>query len=277
MKKYTYKLGLLLLISSLYACMEEHYLKYDTDFTGIYFTTDSTNYSFGVTPVEVRERLVKIPVQIMGTPASEDRYIDFELTGAHAAIENVHYKFEEAVIPADSIIGYISVRVLRDNLGGNFTDGYERYRLHLQLLPNKSFTPTLDESSQTHLFKFDNAIDQPEWYNNAGEKVWLEGSLGIWHPYKLIKMVEYFHALEDVQPLTYKKIAKEFGENLENIPEGNPYKYETIFKRYIYKPMYDHFNDPANRDMIRSLYPDFPYDEEPPYLSDFPNPYPEKK
>lgn len=266
MKKYTYKLGLLLLISSLCACIEEHYLQFDTNFTGIYFATDSTNYSFGVTPVEVRERLVKIPIQIMGTPASIDRNIDFELTGAHAATGGVHYNFEQAVIPADSVSGYISARILRDNLEGNSLEGYERYRLYLRLLPNEHFTPTLDATSQTHLFKFDNAIDQPEWYNSAGEKEWLEGSLGIWHPYKLIKMVEYFHALEDVQPLTYKKIAKEFGDNLENIPEGNPYKYETIFKRYIYKPMYDHFNNPANKEMILSMYPDFPFD--------FPNPYP---
>jgi hypothetical protein len=79
-------------------------------------------------------------------------------------------------------------------------------------------------------------------------------------------LVKIFHELEEKQPLTYKKIAKDFGENLENIPEGNPMKYETIFKRYIYKPMYEHFGDPANKEMIESLYPDFPFD--------FPNPYP---
>ena len=50
---------------------------------------------------------------------------------------------------------------------------------------------------------------------------------------------------------------------------NNSMKYETIFKRYIYKPMYDHFNDPANEALIRSRYPDFPF-------GDFPNPYPEK-
>ena len=269
MKKYIYRLGALLLVLSLCACIEENYLKFDAEFTGIYFTTDSTNYSFSVTPDSVREHLVKIPIQIMGTPAKTDREISFNLVENSIAIEGIHYEFDKAIIPSDSIVGYIGIRVLRDSLKGNSIDGYERYKLHLQLLPNKHFTPTLDSLSQVHLCKFDNAIEQPEWYNSAGEKVWLKGSLGSWHPYKLIKMVEYFHDMEKVQPLTYKKIAKDFGENLEHIPEGNPMKYETIFKRYIYKPMYDHFNDPANEALIRSRYPDFPF-------GDFPNPYPEK-
>ena len=125
MKKHIYRLGILLLVSSLCACIEEHYLKFDTEFTGIYFTTDSTNYSFSVTPDSIREHLVKIPVQIMGAPAKENREICFALTGNHAALEGVHYEFNEAIIPADSIAGYIGIRILRDSLKGNSIDGYE--------------------------------------------------------------------------------------------------------------------------------------------------------
>ena len=279
MKKLLYRLGILLLVSSLCSCIEEHYMKFDTDFTGIYFTTDSTNYSFSVTPIEQREHLIKIPVQIMGTLDKADRDIKFEIIDqTSTAVDQVHYTLDKAVIPGDSTMGYIGIRVLRDSLKGNFVDGYESYKIHLRLLANEHFTPTLDSLSQVHLLKFDNAIEQPEWYyaNNYDEKIWLKSVLGVWHPYKLIKMVEYFHALEEIEPLTYQKIAEEYGENLEHIPGGSTRKYATIFKRYIYKPMYDHFNDPNNRDMILSLYPDFPYDKEPPYLSDFPNPYPEK-
>jgi hypothetical protein len=78
-------------------------------------------------------------------------------------------------------------------------------------------------------------------------------------------MVEYFHAIADVLPETYKKIVAAYGENLESIPYGDPYEYRTIFKKYIYLPMYNFFNDPANYDMIIENYPDFPFD--------FPNPY----
>jgi hypothetical protein len=58
-----------------------------------------------------------------------------------------------------------------------------------------------------------------------------------------------------------------YGENLEHIENGNPLStaYGTTFRRYIFKPMYDYFNDSANRDLILELYPDFPFD--------FPNPY----
>ena len=66
-------------------------------------------------------------------------------------------------------------------------------------------------------------------------------------------------------PETYKKMVADYGENLENIPYGDPYLYRTIFRKYIYKPMYDFFNDPANRDAIIDEYPDFPFD--------FPDPY----
>lgn len=270
MKKQLYRLAVLLLTMSMSACVKEHYLKFDTEYTGIYFTTDSTEYSFSVTPVEIREHLIKIPVYVMGAPADINRDINFELTEAlTTAIDGMHYVIDKAIVPADSIVGYIEVRVLRDELKGNYSEGYERYKINLRLLENEYFVPTLDSLSQVHLCKFDNAIEQPNWYHPdyPENKIWLKGSLGVWHPYKLIKMVEYFHALESIQPLTYKKIAAEFGENLEHIPEGNPHKYGTIFKQYIYKPMYDHFNDPANEEMIRSMYPDFPF-------GDFPNPYP---
>jgi hypothetical protein len=78
-------------------------------------------------------------------------------------------------------------------------------------------------------------------------------------------MVEYFHALEETHPETYKKMVALYGENLEHIEYGDPYQYRTIFRKYIYQPMYEHFNDPANRDMILNEYPDFPFD--------FPDPF----
>ena len=56
-----------------------------------------------------------------------------------------------------------------------------------------------------------------------------------------------------------------YGENLEHIPFGDPNLYRTIFRKYIYYPMYEYFSDPANRDMILAEFPDFPFD--------FPNPF----
>ena len=248
------------------ACEDEDYMKFDTAYTGIYITSDSSQYSFSVTPIEVREYTLKVPVQIMGAPSKVSRSIGFELvTDQCKAIEGVQYEIDEAVILPDSITGYIPIRILRDGLQGDYANGYERYQLTLRLVKNEHFTPTLDSLSQVHQSKFDNAVEQPAWYNAHGEKVWSLSSLGVWHPYKFIKMVEYFHAIEAIQPETYKKMVKLYGENLEHIEYGDPYQYRTIFKKYIYQPMYEHFNDPANREMILDEYPDFPFD--------FPDPF----
>jgi hypothetical protein len=103
-------------------------------------------------------------------------------------------------------------------------------------------------------------VSQPEWYNAHGEKVWQAKYLGVWHPLKFIKMVEFFHAVKDIQPETYKAMVKLYGENLEHIEFGDPYQYRTVFIKYIYTPMYNYFNDPAERDYILSNFPDFPFD-----------------
>ena len=278
MKKFSYIIGAFALAFGFTACEDDNYMKFDTHYTGIYFTSDSTEYSFSVTPIEVREYTLKIPVQIMGAPAKKDRIIKYELVEelCHAE-ENKQYILDPAILPADSINGYIPIRILRDGLVGNYADGYERYKLTLRLVANEHFTPTLDSLRQVHQAKFDNAIEQPNWINKHDEKVWIKRELGEWHPYKFIKMVEYFHAIEDIQPETYKKMVVLYGENLEHIPLGDPWQYRTIFRKYIYKPMYDHFNDPANRDMILDEYPDFPLSDptDPNSPFDFPNPYAE--
>ena len=115
------------------------------------------------------------------------------------------------------------------------------------------------------MFRFDNSVDQPEWYSAHGEKVWQERYLGKGHPLKFIKMVEYFHAVEEILPETYKNMVALYGENLEHIPYGDPYQYRTIFVKYIYAKMYEFFGNPDNREGILHEVPDVPFD--------FPDPY----
>ena len=248
------------------SCSETDYMTFDASQSGVYFTRDTLEYSFSVTPIEVKTYNYKVPFRIMGPTSKEQRTVKFiidpTLTTAKAGVQ---YNIGEAIVMPDSINGYIPVEILRDGLEGNYTDGYVKYKLQLTLAENELFKPTLDSASQTRTLTFDNAIEQPEWYNAHGDKVWNKSQLGVWHPYKFIKMVEYFHAIEDIQPETYKKMVAAYGENLEHIPYGDPYVYATIFKKYIYQPMYEFFNDPANRDDILAAYPDFPFD--------FPNPY----
>jgi len=248
------------------SCEETDYMTYDTSHNGIYFLNDTLQYSFSVTPVEQRTHVVKIPVRVMGGISDSPRKIGFEvIADTTTAIEGEQYRLGEAVIMPDSVNGYIPVEILRDGLVGSYTEGYVRYRLGLRLVANENFIPTLGIENQKFVLNFDNAVEMPEWYDAYGEKVWSEKTLGKWHPLKLIKMVEYFHAIESILPETYKKMVEAYGENLERIPYGDPYLYRTIFRKYIYLPMYEYFSNPANRDAILTEYSDFPFD--------FPDPF----
>lgn len=248
------------------SCSETDYMQFDSANNGVYFTKDTLNYSFSVTPVETRSYTYKIPFRIMGATSDKVRKVAFRIDEANTSAKaGVQYNIGEALVMPDSINGHIPVEILRDGLEGNYDDGYVRYSLVLILEENEDFRPTLDSLSARRTLTFDNAIDQPNWLDYRGNKVWETSNLGAWHPLKLIKMVEYFHEIQNILPETYKKMVAAYGENLESIPYGDPYVFRTIFQKYIYAPMYEYFNDPANYDTIVSLYPDFPFD--------FPNPF----
>lgn len=248
------------------ACEDEDYLKFDISHAGVYFTKDTLNYSFGVTPVEVKEYTYNIPLKIMGGISDVKRAVAYEVDAdSTTAVEGVHYTIGEVCIEPDSITGHIPVTIYRNNLEGTYATGYTRYQICLRLVDNEYFTPTLDSLHQVRVFRFDNSIEQPEWYDAYGNKVWQKKYLGEWHPLKFIKYVEYFHAVEDILPETYRKMVELYGENLEHIPFGDPYQYRTIFVKYIYSPMYEYFSNPENREQILEEFHDFPFD--------FPDPY----
>ena len=251
------------------SCSETDYMEYDISRNGVYFKNDTIRYSYGVTPIEIKSYTLEVPVYVMGGISEEERVVACQVINEGTdAISGEQYNLGEAIIYPDSVKGFIPVEILRDGLDGTYAEGYTRYNLKLRLVQNQNFIPTLSAKEQEIVLIFDNAIEKPEWYSAHGDKVWLESELGVWHPLKLIKMVEYFHAYKDVNLETYKKMVELYGENLEHIPYGSPYVYRTIFKKYIYDPMYKFFNDPANKDMILKEYPDFPFD--------FPDPFGQK-
>lgn len=252
-------LAALLLLATIFVSCDDNYMKFDLSNSGIYFTKDTLNYSFGVTHTDTLTYTYKIPVQVMGTVSSEKRPIGYCIdSDSTFAEEGVHFTIGEACVLPDSIMGYIPVTIYRNKLEGTYATGYTQYKLCIRLAQNDYFTPTLDSLHQVRVFRFDNSVSQPEWYNAHGEKVWQTKYLGVWHPLKFIKMVEFFHAVKDIQPETYKAMVKLYGENLEHIEFGDPYQYRTVFIKYIYTRMYNYFND--NRDYILSEFPDFPFD-----------------
>ncbi len=255
---------LCLLMTVIFSACSETYLTFDTSYNGIYFTKDTLEYSFGVTPIEIKTKEYRIPVRVMGGVSSEDRTFDYIIDAKETtAEEGVQYSIGSPIVAANSIDGYIPVILYRDNLRGDYVNGYVRYKLTLRIVESDLFTPTLDSLARVRTFVFDNAVEQPEWLSKEGEKVWYETQWGVWHPYKLIKMVEYFHAIENILPETYEKMVEEYGENLENVPQADFYMYRTIMNKYVFAPMYEYFKN--NLDEIRKTYPDFP--------ADFPDPY----
>ncbi len=275
MKSLFYSVLILLLsVFHLSSCEEAGYPKYDTSHNGIYFTTDELGYSFSVTSDTIRSYLFKMPMQILGTTSSEAREVAYRVKADSTdATEGVHYTLGKAVIEPDSITGYIPITILRDNLEGSYNEGYTTYRLCIELVENENFTPTLDSLSQVRMLRFDNAIDIPEWLDYKGEKIWRPGNphedLGSWHPYTFIKLVELFHTIKDVENMgeTYKKMVEYYGENMEKVPYASFYPYTHIIRKYVLAPLYEFFNNEANREEILRIYPDYPFD--------FPNPYEE--
>lgn len=248
------------------SCIEPDYLTYDQEYKGIYFSTDTLRYSFGVTPTEVREKVYRIPVELVGCLNSENRELPFIIVkDSCTAVDGIHCTVGDAYIEADSIRGYIPVTIHRDSLEGNYQEGFVNYRLELRLVKGNGFTPTMSPEQQVCVLFFDNAVDQPEWLDYRGDKVWYEYEFGVWHPLKLIKMVEYFHQIKEIRPDSYKKMVELYGENLEHVSYGDFYQYNMLMKKYVFEPMYNYFSSPENYDEIVALYPDFPFD--------FPNPY----
>jgi len=247
------------------SCSETDYMTYDVSRQGVYFTKDTLKYSFGVTPDEQRTYTYKYMVRIMAGTSTEQRTFAYEvMADSTTAVEGVQYQLGAGVIPADSIDGYIPVTLLRDGLEGNYTDGYKQYKLGLRLKDGGGFAPVLSAKQQQRVLTFDNAVEIP-WTDYKGDPVWYVERYGVWHPLKLIKMVEYFHKMADIQPDTYKKMVELYGENLENVEYGDLWVYQTTVDKYICRPCYEYFSDPANREGILARYPDFPFD--------FPDPY----
>lgn len=263
--QYIASAALILSLVSVCSCSEE-YMTYEPQADGTYFKSDSMYYGFGVTPVEIKTHLIEIPVYILGTVPHVDRDFAIEvIDDSSNATEGVQYSIGRTVIPADSVRGYIPVTINRDELRGSYSEGYIYYQLYIRLKENASFRPTLSLAEQVFKLRFSNAVDRPDWYvdgqkHTEENKKWPVERLGVWHPFKLIKMVEYFHSCKTIVPAIYKEMVELYGENLEHIEAGDTHSYATTFNNYVYKPMYDYFSDPANRETIVSMYPDFPFD-----------------
>ena len=88
------------------SCSETDYMTFDTARNGIYFTKDTLNYSFSVTPIEIKTHTYKIPFRIMGSTSSQPRTVAYTVVAEKTtAKQGVQYNIGEAVVEPDSING----------------------------------------------------------------------------------------------------------------------------------------------------------------------------
>lgn len=238
MKKFTFTNAATLLIAVAFfaACKKDQPATFDPNFTGIYFSTDSMNYSFGVTPIEITSHLLKVPVKVMGMPDTKDRVFSVEIGKERTtAVEGVHYKLTgDLVVPKDSVNGYIPLEILRADLGE------DDFKIHFKLIEKDGFTPV--DYPNTHIIVvFNNRVEPPNWTDWMGNKTWPEYQLGAWHPLKYVKLIELFRGLEQILPETYKAMVAQYGPDLAHVEFGWPYDYQNVMNKYIQVPLYQYF------------------------------------
>ena len=132
----------------------------------------------------------------------------------------------------------------------------ERYwQVAFRLLSTDDFEPEA-EVATVSIASFNNIVEPPQWKDWSGKVVWPNYKLGVWDPVKWVKFMEYFRAMEQTAPATYKGMVDMYGPNLENVQYGWMDEYNYAATKYILTPMYDFFA--ANPELLQSGKNDIP-------------------
>lgn len=234
--KSRWMIGVLVGLIGMSACKKTELPSFDPNFTGIYFQQDSIYYSFGVTKLETTTYEWKIPVRIMGEPTAQDRIFEISIdTENTTANEGVHFDLPPTLeVKANSVDAYIPVQLNRETLGE------ADFKLTLVLEANNNFTPVNAPFKSTTLH-FNNRVEPPSWKDFAGRPTWPTSQLGPWNPIVYVKFIEYFRAIEEKSPATYKNMVDQFGPDLANVTFGWPWDYNFTMIKYVQTPLYQYF------------------------------------
>ena len=225
-----------------FSCSETDYPLFDDSVINIYFTNDSTHYSFGITPLSVTERIVELPVKIIGAPVNENRSFKIEIVDEKTnAMKDTHFKLPDTLeIAKDSVNGIVPITLIREHLDTI------QWQVTVRLVDNSNFSPTpaIDEKmGAIGTITFNNVVSKPTWINPyTGADGWPTYQLGPWNPTVYVIFMDFFHQLKDNAPMTYLKMVEKYGENLEKY-SGWDYDYDYTLTKYILIPMHQYFQD----------------------------------
>lgn len=234
---FAFSLLLSCMIAGLSSCEEGNLADTNNWKTGLYFQKDSITYSFGVTPIEVTEYTLKVPLRVMGNKSSEQRAFEIKINNDKTTAEkSVHYDLDNAfTVEKDSINAYLNLKIKRSALEGN-----NNYRVAINLVENQNFAP-VNEKYKSIVIYFNNRVDPPDWKDWQGKPTWPDFKLGKWNPLTYIKFIELFRNMEVTAPSTYKNMVAEFGKDLKNVQYGWPWDYDQSMTKYILIPLYQYF------------------------------------
>ena len=210
-------------------CSENGDDGYYDDFYRVYFPVDSLNYAFGDKPVEMAKYTVKVPVQILGEPARADMKVNVkvDLASTTATAEAYTAVPSEITIPKDSIVGYVPVEIIRENV---MDERDTVFRVVLQLEASPDFALGVKEGLRATV-TFSNYLAEPEWWVGLKDVFW-----GPYQKEKYQKMMEIWGGPITLDDYVYKmvkliNVAKEMYEYFQEHPE-----YGMEFPPYIFWP-----------------------------------------
>lgn len=174
------------------SCHETDYPTFDDSVIDIYFTQDSVNYSFGVTPLSTTEHVVELPVRIIGASVKEvARNFKIEVVDKRTNAESpLHYTVpEQLTLEKDSVNAVVPVTLKRSALGDT------EWTVAFRLLPNDYFNPTAQtekEISCEAIITFNNVVSKPNWTTWNGSFGWSESNMGPWNPVVYVTFHGFF-------------------------------------------------------------------------------------
>jgi hypothetical protein len=250
-KKY---LGWVLMLGLVFtACTDEDYLTYDTTQKDSLFfqykdasdtQTDHMEYVFNYDIANMHT--VELPVSLMGMPVDYDREISLKVIDENTTMkENVHYTFENLVLPANATESVIKINLLRDN------------------------DPEIQEKEFTLQFELDESDD----LRSVGQNIFTITYSDIrpttrpawWYTYSPVpvysfeaaqKFFEYFYKYAPEANIDiYDEMILAYGDYFVKAGsyQGPFAMYTNFLKKYVLMPMYEDCKDQFQWQSVPSL------------------------
>lgn len=226
--KYMMRIMVLMVSVSVWASCDTNYLDYNTKLKdGIYFTSDSLNYQFGMNKGEDFDYIIN--ARVLGMPRDYDREFSVKInTEKTTAVEGLHYDVSKTfVVKAGQVNGQIPF-VLHRYLDPEITE--HPFTISLALEENEHFR--LMVLWECKLEFSDTELPRPRW--------WSETYFGPYSQMLMMDIYHYYWQLEETHPSLFDRIVAEYGRELEKALSF-PYQQEIAFIKYIITPAYEYY------------------------------------